>query len=253
MRLKFILLGLMIFAVEASFAQAGLLRKMKERAEDEVVQGVFGDKKKKTAEPSLQQTTSESQPSNNRGGGLTNTPPNVPANIADAGSFFSSGDYRESRYAVRQAILGIEMEIGQNVLDGLPRSVGGLAMSANEDKVESMSIGFVGLTIERVYRQGDQQLKITIGNNAALLSGVTMYMSSAEYASSTDQDHKQVNLKGHPGILEYDEYSGYTLSVPMGQSSIFIAGGINYADENEIMDAAGEFDIEKIKNELGEQ
>ncbi len=58
------------------------------------------------------------------------------------------------------------MEIGQKILDDLPKTVKGLEMIADEDKVESTSIGFAGLTIERVYRTGDQQLRVAIGNNA---------------------------------------------------------------------------------------
>jgi len=145
------------------------------------------------------------------------------------------------------------MEIGQNILDDLPTSVKGLSMVPEEDQVASMSIGFVGLTIERVYREGDQQFKVTLGNNAALLSAVNMYMSSAVYASNEEPDHKQVKFKGYTGILEYDEYSGYKLSVPFGQSSIFVAGGINFESEQEIMAAANEFDLENIKQELGEK
>jgi hypothetical protein len=41
--------------------------------------------------------------------------------------------------------------------------------------------------------------------------------------------------------------------VPFGQSSIFVAEAVNFENEQEIMDAANEFDIEKIKKEFGEQ
>lgn len=242
---------------QAAEAQGSLLKKIRDRAEDEVVKGIFGDKEKSPDqgsrnEPGSRPAGSESNVSNTRGGGLTNTPPNVPENIADAGSAFSSQEYSAARYAVRQAILGIEMEIGQEILKEMPSSVKGLQPVPEEDHVTSTSIGFVGLTIVRVYRGNDQELKITVGNNSAMLSAVKMYMSSS-YSSSTDQNYKQVKFKGYPGILEYDDYAGYTLSVPFGQSSIFVAGGKNFADENEIMAAAEEFELEKIKDQLGEQ
>ena len=127
-------------------------------------------------------------------------------------------------------------------------------MVPENDNVSSMSIGFVGLLIERVYRAGDQQLKITVGNDAAMLSSVNMYLSSGAYASNTeDHDHKQVKFQDHQGVLAYDDDSGYTLSVPFGQSSILVAEGVNFKDEQEIMAAANEFNIEKIKKSLGEQ
>ena len=121
-------------------------------------------------------------------------------------------------------------------------------------RLSRASIGFVGLIIERVYRGNDQQLKVTVGNDAVMLTSVNMYLTSGAYASSAeDQNHKQVKFKDYRGVLAYDDYSGYTLSVPFGQSSIFVAEGVNFESEQEIMAAANELDIEKSKNEFGEQ
>jgi hypothetical protein len=229
------------------------LKKLKQRAEDEIIDDVFGEKKKND-NASYQQTRSASGVKNTRGEGLTHTAPDVEDNISTAASAFNQGSYTEARYAVRQAILGVEMEIGQNILDGFPEKVQGLVKVPEHDHVASASIGFVGLIIERVYQGDDQQLKVTVGNDAALLTSVNMYLTSGAYASSAeDQNHKQVKFKDYQAVLAYDEYSGYTLSVPFGQSSIFVAEGVNYANEQEILAAANEFDIEKIKNEFGEQ
>jgi hypothetical protein len=245
-------LVIIMFAGQHANAQS-FLRKLKERAEDEIINDVFGDSKS-SGDATVRQTSSSSGARNTRGGGLTHTAPNVEHNINLAASAFGEGSYTESRYAVRQAILGIEMEIGQQILDGFPDNVNGLKMIPEQDNVASMSIGFVGLVIERVYREKDQQLTVTVGNDAAMLSAANMYLTSGAYASTAeDQNHKQVKFNDHLGVLAYDEYSGYTLSVPFGQSSIFVAEGVNFATEQEIMAAAGEFDIEKIKKELGEQ
>ena len=79
-------------------------------------------------------------------------------------------------------------------------------------------------------------------------------MNMGAYVASTDdQNQKQVKFKGYNGVLEYNEGSGYKLSVPFGQSSVMIVEGVNYADEKEIMSSAEEFDIDNIKKELGEQ
>jgi hypothetical protein len=243
-------LVLILFCGQPATAQS-LLRKFKDRAEDEIVNDFFGEKKKK--ENATFQQTSSNSGSNTRGG-LTHTAPDVAENISNAESAFKQGSYTEARYDVRQAILGIEMEIGQNILDGFPEIVKGLNTVPENDNVSSMSIGFVGLIIERIYRKNDQQLKVTVGNDAAMLSVVNMYLTSGAYASTDeDQNHKQVKFKDYRGVLAYDDYSGYTLSVPFGQSSIFIAEGVNFENEQEIMAAADEFDIEKIKKEFGEQ
>lgn len=242
---------LLFSAGQLSYSQ-GVLKKLKEKAEEQVIDKVLGDDKKTDNEPSTT-TSSSSSMSNTRGGGLTTTPPDVKENLASAETAYQAKNYTDARYSVRQAILGIEMEIGQNILTGLPESVKGIKMVPEEDNVSSMSIGFTGLTIERVYRSDEQELRVMVGNDAVLLSSLNMYMSSGAYATSADQNQKNVTFKGYRGILEYDDYSGYKLSVPFGQSSVIVVQGINFASEQEIMGAAEEFDIEKIKKELGEQ
>ena len=249
-----LILGLvLVFYTGQQTAAQSFLKKLKDRAEDEIINDVFGEKKE-SRNASYEQTSSDDGTRNTRGGGLTNTAPAVEENINTAGSAFKAGHYTEARYAVRQAILGIEMKIGQNILEGLPETVKGLERVPEQDNVSSMSIGFVGLLIERVYRASDQQLKVTVGNDAAMLSAANLYLTSGAYASTAEENnHKQVTFKDHRAVLAYDDNSGYTLSVPFGQSSIFVAEGVNFEDEQEIMAAANEFDIEKIKKELGEK
>ncbi len=245
---------LLFLAGQDAFSQ-GILKKMKEvakeTAKETVKEEIFGDNKDQEKEVTSEESSSSSSVTNTRGGGITTTPPDVMENIAGAETAYTNNNYSDARYAVRQAVLGIEMEIGQKILDGLPGAVKELDRIPEEDKVESMSIGFSGLTIERVYRTSDQQLRVTIGNDALMLSAINMYLASGTY--ETEENQKRVTYKGYRGVLEYDDNSGYTLSVPFGQSSIFVVNGINFATEEDIMSAAEVFDIEKIKSELGEK
>ena len=229
----------------------GILQKVKSRTEDKILDKVFDEKKEPSTETG--ERTSSGRSSNTKGEGLTQTAPDVMENISGAETAFAQKNFGQSRFNIRQAILGIELEIGDKILAGLPESIEDLPKSDDEDKVTSSGIGFVGLIIERVYRKDDKELRVTIGNDAAMLSVVNMYLASGAYASSTDQNYKQVQFKGHRAVIEYDEYSGYKLSVPFGQSSIFIAEGINFANEQSLMSAAENIDIEKIKKDLGEQ
>jgi hypothetical protein len=87
------------------------------------------------------------------------------------------------------------------------------------------------------------------------MASVNMYLANGGYAQQTNgqQNWKQVKVKGHRGIIEYDESSGYKLSVPLGQSSLIVWEGVNFASEQEVMSAANAFDIDGIKNTLGEK
>jgi hypothetical protein len=253
----------MIFASsQLADAQQLLLKKAKEKAEEKAVEKLFGSDKNKQEKTNDQQSAGDQgtydetgQPSSitNTKGGLTTTPPDVTKNIAGAETAYKDGNYSEARNATRQAVLGVEIEIGQNVLKELPEMVKGLNKVPEEDRVSSVSIGFQGLTIQRIYRSNDQELKFMVSNDANLYSSVNMYMGAGGYTASTDQDYKQVELKGYRGVLEYDESSGYDLRVAFGQSSVLMINGINFASEEDILAAAGEFDIDKIKKELGEQ
>lgn len=200
-------------------------------------------------------TSSSGKPSNQGGGGLISTPPDVKQNLSDAETSFKSQSYGDARYAVQQAMLGVEMEIGNEVLKSLPETVSGLPKKVEEDKVTSTGWGWAGLTIQRAYRKDDQQLTTTIANNSAWMSAVNMYLANGGYSQQTngEQNWKQIKVKGYRAVIEYDESSGYKLSVPLGQSSLIVWEGINFKSEQDMLNVANSFDIDGIKKMLGEQ
>jgi hypothetical protein len=197
-----------------------------------------------------------SNPSNSTGAGLVSTPPDVKQNLSDAEAAYKTASYGEARYAVQQAMLGVELEIGQKVLKSLPESVNSLKKNEPRDQVTSLGYGWAGLTIVREYTNNeDKQLRTTIANNAAWMSAVNMYMANGGYAQQTggQQNWKQIRVKGYKAIIEFNEGSGYKLSVPLGQSSLIVWEATNYATEKEMLDSASQFDIDGIKNMLGEK
>jgi hypothetical protein len=198
---------------------------------------------------------SGNNPSNTTGGGLISTPPDVKQNLADAEASYKTKSYGEARYAVQQAMLGVEMEIGNNILKSLPETVSALPTEKAADQVTSTGYGWAGLTIHREYIKDDKQLRVTIANNSAWMGAYNMYLSNTGYAQTTggEQQFKQIKVKGHKGIIEYSEASGYKISVAVGQSSLIIWEGVNFATEPEMTKAAEAFDIDAIKKQLGEQ
>lgn len=200
-------------------------------------------------------TGNKSRPTNKGGGGLVSTPPDVNQNLADAETSYKAGSYGEARYAVQQAMLGVEMEIGKKVLESLPQSVSGLEKVQESDQVTSSGYGWAGLTIHREYLKDDQELRATVANNSAWMSAVNMYLANGGYAQTTngEQNWKQTKVKGHKAIIEYDDNTGYKLSVPLGQTSLIVWEGVNFASEQDMMAAANTFDIDGIKKMLGEK
>jgi hypothetical protein len=120
--------------------------------------------------------------------------------------------------------------------------------------VTSSGIGFVGLIIQRVYRGKDQEFRVTVGNDAAMLSAANMYLASGGYAtSSEDQNVKQTTFQDEQAVVQYDDDSGYQLSVPFGQSSVLVTNGINFENETSFMNASEDVNLNNIKKQLGEQ
>jgi hypothetical protein len=261
MKSKILLLGLVAGLCFNSYGQ-GLVGKLKQKAEQAAEKAM----EKKAAEKAGVETggasetgtsgnSSGNKPANKGGGGLITTPPDVNQNLSDAESAYKSANYGEARYAVQQAMLGVELEIGNEVLKSLPETVSGLPKHVESDQVTSTGWGWAGLTIQREYLKDDKQLKATIANNSAWMSAVNMYLANGGYAQQTngEQNWKQIKVKGHRGIIEYDESSGYKISVPLGQSSLIVWEGVNFASEQEVLAAASSFDVDGIKNMLGEK
>lgn len=268
---KFIpLLCICLFVAGVSGGRAqGLLKRIKQGAEaaaeraaqravekkvEEKIGGATGESNSGMPSTGSPGSGGKNNPTNKGGAGLVTTPPNVNENLASAEAAFKANNYGDARYSVRQAMLGVEMEIGKKILTSLPETVAGLKAQKEDDQVTSTGWGWVGLTIQRKYREGDKQLSMTIANNSAWMSALNMYLANGGYAQSTNdqQKWKQTKVKGNRAIIEYDENSGYKLSVPLGQSSLIIWEGVNFSSEQDIMNAATTFDIEGIKKTLGE-
>jgi hypothetical protein len=235
------------------FAQGRFIRRLQEEAEkkaaEELLRGLGNDKSEEE-----RREESRRLGSHNREGGLSVEAPDVAASIGVAESAYSGKDFRGTKIALRDAIWGVELEIGQNVLASLPESVSGLRSVNGSDNVTSTGMGFVGLLIERLYESDDLQLQVSIGNDAAIL-GVASLMLAGEYArqQSGGTNYKQIRFQEHQAHIEYDDYSGYSLAVPFGQSSIFVIKGVNFGSEQEFMSAANQFNINTIKQKLGEK
>lgn len=255
-----------LFCFTATNAQ-GLLKKMKDKAAtvaDKVIDKKIDDAVDEqlgtttgsnNGNTSTTKTGGRNAPTNKGGGGLVTTPPNVNENLSTAETAFKNASYNEARYAVQQAMLGVEMEIGKNILKSLPETVAGLKKVESADQVTSTGWGWVGLTIQREYGEGDKQLTVTIANNATWMQALNVYLTNTGYAQTTggEQKWKQTKLKGYRAVIEYDEGSGYKLSVPLGQSSLVVFEGVNFATEQEMMTASSQFNIDEIKAHLGEK
>jgi hypothetical protein len=235
--------------------QAQFLKKLKDKVNGAVSKSATGSPTQ--SDQSNSGNGSSSGPSNTKGGGLTNTsPPDVNQQITDAKQSQAAGNYSDARYSIQQALMGIELQIGKQILLSLPATVSGLQKDTVENKVMSTQWGWNNLTIQSVYKKADQQMTVTIGNNGVYSGFVNMYFNSAYMQTSSngkDENVKQTKVKSYKALITYDKSKGYTLLVPIGQSSLIAWECVNFATEQDVMNAANVFDIDGIKKMLGEQ
>jgi hypothetical protein len=243
---------------------AQFFKKLKEKAKEAVNKtiapgnsGSSGSNGNTSTEEQESNASSGGKPVNKGGGGLKNTtPPDVNQQMIDAETAHTAAKYSDARYSIQQALVGVEIQLGREILKSLPSPVVGLTKDTLQDKVSSTQWGWNNLTIQRVYTdQKDKQLTITIGNNVLYAGMVNMYFNNAYgvQADGNNQNVKQTKVKGNKAIIEYSDSKGYTLVVSLGQSAMIVWECINFADENEVMTAANSFDVEGIKKTLGEQ
>jgi hypothetical protein len=195
------------------------------------------------------------RPSNKVGEGLKNTtPPDVNQQISEAETASAAGNFSEARYSIQQALLGIELQMGKEILKSLPETVASLPKDTTEDRVTSTQWGWANLTIQRVYRKDDKQLSVLVGNNSAYSGFMNiLFAGNMTESNGQTQNFKQIKVKGNKAVIKFDQRDGYTVLVQIGQSGMVTFQGINFATEQDMMAAVNTFDIEGIKKMLGEK
>lgn len=266
----FCMAALLLLQVISFHGNAQLLKKLKDKAEqvankaidrvvDKKVDETFG-KPGQGSQPGQGLPGSQTGPgrsgnSNNSGAGLISAPPDVNMNLTESENAFKKSQFGEARYGLQQAMLGVELMMGKELMRSFPLRLGGLPADTTMDKVSSSGWGWAGLTIERFYRQSEKEFQIMVANNATWMQAVNLYLTNNGFAQQTadNQQWKQVRFQETRSVIEFDKDSGYTLSVPVGQTTLVVLKGINFATEPEFMAAAGEVNINLIKQKLGEQ
>ena len=259
---------LMLMACSYTSSAQGLLKKVGRKLGNEAEKMLDGksDKNNNSDDNSDQNSNMDQNGMNNNPGVSSSqvktsstgrkkmTPPDVKKYIADAETAFGTKNYDETRYNVQQALVGIELEIGYQILESLPKSIDGLDYNDEDDQVLSNGYGFAGFNVERsYYNKKDKSLDISILNNAALSSGVNMILTNPMYMNNSDNNQKAVKVGTYRAVITAEEDGSFNLSIPIGQSSLIQFVCRDYQDENEVISSAEKFDIAGIKTMLGEQ
>ena len=153
--------------------------------------------------------------------------------------------------------MGVEIQLGRQIIQSLPNTVNGLTKDTTKNVVSSTQFGWSNMTIQTVYSDGkDKQMTVMIGNIPMYASMVGLYFNNAYVQNNMTEQNpniKQVQVKGEKSIIQFDQSTGYSLITQLGQSTVIAWQCVNFATEDEVMNAANAFDIANIKKLMGEQ
>ena len=182
------------------------------------------------------------------------TPPDVRLQINNASQALAGDAYAEARFYVQQAIMGIELEIGYQILESMPEMIMGTKADKTLDEVFSTGAGFAGMIVSREYPGDEGSVTANVGNNSVLYSYAGM---QADYQTQTgydgDVNSKVIRYKNNKAYIQVDDYAGYEMMIPFGQSSVFVLECSLCETEAQLMEVVDLFDIEEYKSLLGEQ
>src|ERR1700743_3731199 len=219
-RVSYLFCFLIAVMVTNNASSQGFLKKLKDKVNSAV------DKKTGSTsgnDSGNNNSNSSGKPTNKGGGGLSNTaPPDVQAQMAEAETAHAAKNYSDARYSLQQALMGVEIQLGRQILKSLPTSADALNVDTAQDIVMSTQWGWSNMSIQRVWKKGDKQLTMTVGNAGVYAGLASMYFANAGMveANNTKQNIKQVRVKGNKAIITYEDSKGYTLILSIGNSSM---------------------------------
>src|SRR3954447_15569764 len=203
------------FSCLAPHAQAQLLKKLKDKVNEKVNSVAGGNSSSSSStntngdnnNGSSSNGNSNGKPVNRTGAGLTNTaPPDVLSNISQAESAGKDTNYSQVRYALQQAIMGVEIQLGRQIIQSLPNTVDGLTKDTTKNVVSSTQFGWSNMTIQTVYSDGkDKQMTVMIGNIPMYASMVGLYFNNAYVQNKVTEQNpniKQVQVEGEKSIIQ---------------------------------------------------
>lgn len=167
--------------------------------------------------------------------------------INAAKTSYASGNLADAHFSLEQAIQELDMIVGKEVLDILPKDFNGIASDQKQDQVTA-NVGFVGATIHRQY--GDKGSQVEIISNSPMIAALNSFLNMPILGGMMrNSTTKVVKVNGYKSRLEKDGENGdgtsnYTLQIPLKNALITLtAKGM---DENKVLSFANSIPVEKI-------
>jgi len=168
--------------------------------------------------------------------------------LDEAQTAYKSGDLESSRFALQEALQGINQAIGREILGLLPQELFGLPKIESGDNVTGTSIMFAGLFVNRRYEAETKNASVEIVSDSPLMAGINAFMALPAFMVS-DPNQKRIKVGNYKGMLTKSEDTegniSYSAQIPIG-STLFTLTTNGIDDEKLITDALTQMEIGKI-------
>jgi hypothetical protein len=172
----------------------------------------------------------------------------VTEQLKTASASYAAGDLDNARFTLQEALNGVNQAIGQEILDMLPATLGGMDKVAEADNVSGTNIGFAGLSVNREYRKDSVDVTLQIVSDSPMLAGINSLLAMSAMMAS-DPNQKRIKVANYKALLTRSEDSGgqvsYDIQVPFGNSLLtFQSNGIR--EEHEVTDMLNSLPVARI-------
>ncbi len=172
----------------------------------------------------------------------------VQAKLDEARSAYASGNLENTRFALEEALNGINQAIGNEILALLPATLNGMAVQEGQDQVTGTNLGFAGLYVNRYYGNEERNASVEIVSDSPLLAGINSLLA-LPVIMNNDPNQKRIKLGNYKALMtrNTDETGrvSWDIQMPFGSSLLtFTCAGFD--NENEVTGMAGSLPMEKI-------
>jgi hypothetical protein len=171
-------------------------------------------------------------------------------NLTTARSSYSAGRLEDTRFALEQMLVDLDIVIGKEIIELLPTKVASLNYNAKEDNVTGGSGTVTGLFVERRYGAETKTATINVFNNSPLMSSINTILSMPLIGGMMrDENQKVIKIQGYKSLLNkiVDSDTGktnYELQVPMNNTLLTVK--MDDTSEQEIAAVANGLQLSKI-------
>lgn len=167
--------------------------------------------------------------------------------LNEAQRAYQAGNFEEARFALQEALQGVNQAIGRDILEILPDNLQGMTAVEGSDNVTSANVGFAGLFVSRRYEGDNTSANIEIMSDSPLVAVVNTFLSLPAIMIS-DPNQKRVRIDGYRGMQtrnEYEDRVTYEIQIPIG-STLFSFNVSGFDNEKTVSDMLNRLQIGQI-------